>query len=53
ELEKEREAIVRLQSADLSLERSEKLEEIIHQLKSEITQLKQEKFAQLDQLEQV
>ncbi|CAF4131953.1 unnamed protein product, partial [Rotaria sp. Silwood2] len=41
ELEKEREAIVRLQSADLSLERSEKLEEIIHQLKSEITQLKQ------------
>ncbi|CAF2885591.1 unnamed protein product [Rotaria sp. Silwood2] len=53
ELEKERGTIVRLQSADLSLERSEKLEEIIHQLKSEITQLKQEKFAQLDQLEQV
>ncbi len=53
ELEKEREIIARLQSNDLSLERFEKLQEVIHKLKSEMTQLKQEKFAQTDQLQQV
>ncbi|CAF4484310.1 unnamed protein product [Rotaria sp. Silwood1] len=53
ELEKERQTIIRPESTDLSLERFQKLEEIIHQLKSEITQLKQEKFTQFDQLEQV
>jgi hypothetical protein len=52
-LEKERETISRLQSNDLSLERFEKLQEIIHELKSEITQLKQDKFAQTDQLHRV
>jgi len=52
-LEKERETISRLQSNDLSLERFEKLQEIIHELKSEITQLKQDKFAQIDQLHRV
>ena len=35
------------------MERLEKLQETIHELKSEITQLKQEKFAQIDQLQQV
>ncbi len=53
ELEKERETIARLHSNDLSLERFEKLQEIIHELKSEITQLKQDKFAQTDQLQEV
>ncbi len=53
DLVKERETISRLQSNDLSLERLEKLQETIHELKSEITQLKQEKFAQIDQLQQV
>lgn len=50
---KERETIARVQSNDLSLERFEKLQEIIHELRSEITQLKQDKFAQTDQLQQV
>ena len=35
------------------MERFEKLQETIHELKSEVTQLKQEKFAQIDQLEEV
>ncbi|CAF5200341.1 unnamed protein product, partial [Rotaria magnacalcarata] len=52
ELEKERETLIRLQSTDLSLERFEKLQGIINELKSEISQLKQEKFAQQDQLEE-
>jgi len=42
-----------LQSNNLSLEHIEKLQEIIHELKSEITQLKQDKFAQIDQLHRV
>ena len=50
---KEREIISRLQSNDLSLERFEKLQEIINELKVEITQLKQEKFALIDQLQQI
>ncbi|CAF1107005.1 unnamed protein product [Rotaria sordida] len=53
ELEKERGIIVRLQSNDLSLERFEKAQEIIEQLKSEITQLKQEKFIQNNQLQEL
>ncbi|CAF0751568.1 unnamed protein product [Rotaria sordida] len=53
ELEKEQETIIRLQSIDLSLDHVEKLEGIIHELKSEITQLKQDKLIQLDQLDQV
>lgn len=52
-MEKERETSIRLQSTDLSLERFEKLQETISDLKSEITQLKQDKFNQLDQLEEV
>ena len=35
------------------MERFEKLQETIHELKSEVTQLKQEKFVQIDQLEEV
>ncbi len=42
-----------MQSNNLSLEHFEKLQEIIHELKSEITQLKQDKFAQTDQLHRV
>ncbi|CAF4097930.1 unnamed protein product, partial [Adineta steineri] len=53
ELEKERETIARLQSNDLSLERFEKLQETIQLLKSEISQLKQDKFTQTDQLQQL
>ncbi|CAF4087517.1 unnamed protein product, partial [Adineta steineri] len=53
ELGKERETIARLQSNDLSLERFEKLQETIQLLKSEISQLKQDKFTQTDQLQQL
>ena len=51
-LDKERETNVRVQSNDLSLERFEKLQETIDGLESEISQLKQEKFAQVDQLQE-
>lgn len=52
-LEKERETVARVQSNDLSLERFEKLQETIDALKSETTQLKQDKFSQVDQLQEV
>jgi predicted nuclease with TOPRIM domain len=52
-LEKDRATIVRLQTNDLSLERFEKLQETIDQLKAETTQLKQEKFVQLDQVKEI
>ena len=51
-LDKERETNARVQSNDLSLERFEKLQETIDGLESEISQLKQEKFAQVDQLQE-
>ncbi|UJR26027.1 hypothetical protein I4U23_007373 [Adineta vaga] len=53
ELEKDRETIARLQSNDLSLERFETLQQTIQDLKAEISQLKQDKFAQLDELQSV
>ena len=53
ELEKERETIARLQSNDLSLERFEALQQTILDQKAEISQLKQAKLAQLDELEVV
>ncbi|UJR22902.1 hypothetical protein I4U23_025930 [Adineta vaga] len=53
DLEKERATISRYQSNDLSLERFEKSQELIHELKSEITQLKQDKFTQKDQLQEI
>ena len=52
-MEKERTTISRLQSNDLSLERFEKTQQIIQELKSEITQLKQDKFSQKDQLQEI
>ncbi|CAF1208086.1 unnamed protein product [Adineta ricciae] len=51
ELEKERETIARLQSNDLSLERFETLQQTILDQKAEISQLKQAKLAQIDELE--
>ncbi|CAF4196018.1 unnamed protein product [Rotaria sp. Silwood2] len=53
ELEKDRGAIVRLQSNDISLERFERSQETIQELKSEITQLKQEKLIQNNQLQKI
>ncbi|CAF4379863.1 unnamed protein product, partial [Adineta steineri] len=53
ELEKERKTLAQLQSNDLSSERFEKLQETIQLLKSEISQLKQDKFTQTDQLQQL
>jgi chromosome segregation ATPase len=42
-----------MQSNDISLERFEKSQEIIQELKSQITQLKQENFIQKDQLQEI
>lgn len=42
-----------MQTNDLSLERFETLQATIHDLKGEISQLKQEKFAQTDELQQL
>jgi chromosome segregation ATPase len=42
-----------MQSNDISLERFEKSQEIIQDLKSQITQLKQENFIQKDQLQEI
>ena len=53
DLEKERKTIARLQSNDLSLERFEQLQQIINDLKSENTQLKQERFAQTEELQRI
>lgn len=53
DLEKERTMVSRIQSNDFSLERFEKSEEIIRELKSTVTQLTQEKFQEQDQLREV
>lgn len=53
ELEGERSNVVRLQSSDLSIENFEKLKETIQNLRSEIKQLKQEKFHQIDQSHEI
>jgi len=50
ESDKDRNTIARLQSGDISLERFEKSQEYIQELKSEISQLKQDKFSQQDQI---
>jgi len=42
-----------MQSNDISVERFEKSQEIIQDLKSQITQLKQENFIQKDQLQEI
>ena len=53
ESEKDRENLARLQSVDVSLERLEKSQALIQELRSEIAQLKQEKCARLEQFEDV
>ena len=53
DLEKERTTVNRFHSNDLSLERLEKSQEQIQELKSTITQLKQEKFTEHDQLREM
>ena len=53
ESEKDRENLARLQSNDVSLERLEKSQVTIQELRSEIAQLKQETFTRLEQFEDV
>lgn len=53
DLEKERAIISKYQSNDISLERFEKSQDLIQELKSENAQLKQEKFTHKDQLQEI
>lgn len=53
DLEKQRTTINRFQTNDFSIERYEKSEETIQELKSTITQLTQEKYFEQDQLREV
>ncbi|CAF0886914.1 unnamed protein product [Adineta ricciae] len=53
DLEKERATISKYQSNDISLERFEKSQELIQELKSENAKLKEEKFTHKDQLQEI
>lgn len=53
ELDKERATVERLQTSDLSLDRFEKLQETISQLKSECSQLKNENMLKVDEIQQI
>ncbi|CAF4541042.1 unnamed protein product, partial [Didymodactylos carnosus] len=53
DLEKEQSTISRIECSDLTLERFEKLQETINQLRHDLNQLKQEKFALNDDYNQL